>query len=106
MYAPHELTELLEGTGWRVEAMTSIVPEAPASWGWWKTWRMRRLLAHQRNGFGLVQPFWNAHLLAHATRAAGPMRSFPTWLYQEEKIRELKIDMMELIARQPTAMAS
>jgi hypothetical protein len=98
--------ELLEGTGWRVEELTSIVPGPPVYWKWWKHWMFKRVVADQRRGFGLAEPYWNAFVLAQATKAAGPTRSYPAWLYGDEKIRQLKVEMMELVSREAPAALS
>ena len=106
LYTPREIAELLTGTGWRVDVLTSIVSDPPAYWKWWKRWLFKRLVADQRRGFGLVEPYWNAFVLAHAVKTASPTRSYPNWLYKDEKIRQLKVEMMELVSREPVhAMA-
>ncbi len=106
LYSPRELAELLEGTGWRVDILTSVVPDPPVYWKWWKRWLFRRLVAAQRRGFGLSEPYWNAFLLAHATKVAPPTRNYPTWLYKDEKIRRLKMEMLELVSRRPGSLIS
>ncbi len=100
LYTPQEIRELLQGTGWRVDHLTSIVPDPPVYWRWWKRWLFKKAVADQRHGFGLAEPYWNAFVLASATREAAPTRSYPTWLYKDEKIRQLKVDMLELVSRQ------
>ncbi|MBN2562974.1 MAG: class I SAM-dependent methyltransferase [Phycisphaerae bacterium] len=106
LYTPREIGELLEGTGWRTDLLTSIVPDAPVYWKWWKRWVFRRTVANLRQGFGLAEPYWNAFVLAHATKVAEPTRSYPTWLYKEERIRQLKVEMLEMVARQAPVMLS
>lgn len=103
LYAPHELESLLSGTGWRVDLLTSIVPDPPVYWKWWKQMMFRHVVRDQRRGFGLADAFWNAFLLARAVKVASPTRSYPTWLYKDPKIRQLKIEMMEMVSREATA---
>lgn len=105
-YSPREVAELLEGTGWRVDMLTSIVPDPPVYWKWWKRWLFRRIVAGQRRGFGLSEPFWNAFLLAHAVKVAPPTRNYPSWLYMDEKVRRLKMEMIEMVSRRPGALVS
>lgn len=102
LYTPPEIGELLEGTGWRVDVLTSIVQDPPTYWKWWKRWLFKRLVADQRRGFGLAEPYWNAFVLAHATKTGPATRSYPKWLYKDEKIRQLKVDMLELVSREPS----
>lgn len=97
-YSPREVEDLLIGTGWRVDSLQSIVSDPPAYGTWWKRWRLRRWVAGQR--LGLAEPYWNAYLLAMATRASAPTRSYPSWLYKDEKIRQLKVEMLELVSRE------
>jgi SAM-dependent methyltransferase len=105
LYTPWEIRELLQGTGWRVDLMTSIVPDPSVYWKWWKRWIFKRVVGNLRVGFGLEEPYWNAFILAHATKVAMPTRSYPTWLYKDEKIRQLKVWMMELVSSEaPTRM--
>ena len=106
LYSPKEIRELLEGTGWQVDVLTSIVPDPPVYWRWWKRWLFRRLVGGYRRGFGLPEPYWNAFVLAHATKAVEPTRSYPTWLYKDERIRHLKVQMMELVSREALAARS
>jgi len=100
LYTPSEIADLLAGTGWRVDVLTSIVPDPPVYWKWWKRWFFKRMVADLRAGFGLPEPYWNAFILAHATKIAPPTRRYPTWLYKDERIRRLKVDMMELVSRE------
>jgi len=104
LYTPNEIEELLGGTGWRVDALTSIVPDPPVYWKWWKRWLFKRLVSGLRRGFGLAEPYWNAFILAHAVKVAAPTRCYPTWLYKDPKIRQLKIEMMELVSRDRSRM--
>lgn len=97
LYTPPEIDELLRGTGWTVNTLTSIVPDPPVYWRWWKRWVFKKLVAGYRKGFGLSEPFWNAFILAQATKAAAPARQYPKWLYKDEKIRALKHEMLELV---------
>lgn len=107
LYTPPEIGELLGGTGWRVDLLTTIVPDPAVYWKWWKRWLFKKLVADLRRGFGLAGPYWNAFTLAHATKVADPTRSYPTWLYKGEKIRQLKIEMMELVSREsPLAVSA
>ncbi|MFH1418077.1 MAG: class I SAM-dependent methyltransferase [Planctomycetota bacterium] len=106
LYTPPEVGELLTGTGWQVDMMTSIVPDPPVYWKWWKRWMFKRLVADQRHGFGLADPYWNAFALVLATKVAEPTRAYPTWLYKDEKIRELKVWMMELVSGESPAALS
>jgi SAM-dependent methyltransferase len=106
LYTPCEIKQLLQGTGWRVELMTSIVPDPAVYWKWWKRWLFKRLVGNLRQGFGLDEPYWNAFILAHATKAAEPTRSYPSWLYKDEKIRQLKVWMMELVSGEAPARVS
>jgi SAM-dependent methyltransferase len=108
LYTPTELEELLNGTGWRTDTLTTIVPDPPVYWKWWKRWLFRRLVAGLRKGFGLSDPSWNAFILALATKVSPPTRSYPTWLYKDEKIRQLKMEMLELVSRRrpPRAAAA
>lgn len=99
LYAPQEISSLLSGTGWRVDLLTSIASESDDTGRWWKRWKLRRFLAQRRRGLGLSDSFGRGHLLAGATRASSPTRRYPSWLYHEEKIRRLKIEMMELVTR-------
>ncbi|HWL95461.1 MAG TPA: class I SAM-dependent methyltransferase [Phycisphaerae bacterium] len=97
LYAPAEIEELLRGTGWNVELLTSIVADPPVYWQWWKRWLFRRLVAGYRRGFGLPEPYWNAFILAHASKVAAPSRRYPGWLYKDEKIRALKREMLDVV---------
>ena len=107
LYTPPEISELLSGTGWRVDLLTSIVPDPPVYWKRWKRWLFKKLVADLRRGFGLDEPYWNAFVLAHATKASEATRSYPKWLYKDDKIRELKIEMMELVSREsPVAVSA
>lgn len=96
-YAPKEVAALLAGTGWQVEKLTTIVPDPPVYWRWWKRWVFRRVVGRLRQGFGLAEPFWNAHILAQAVKAREARRSFPGWLYKDQKIRQLKLEMLDLL---------
>lgn len=100
LYTPPELRELLVGTGWRVDRLTSIVSDPPVYWKWWKRWLFRKLVSGYRRGFGLEEAYWNAFVLASATKVGPPTRRYPTWLYKDEKIRQLKVEMLELLARE------
>ncbi len=104
-YTPREIAELLEGTGWRVNELTTIVSDAGTYWKWWKRVLFKRLVADLRRGFGLAEPYWNAFVLAHASKVGPPTRSYPRWLYKDEKIRHLKIEMLELLSEQSPATA-
>lgn len=106
LYAPNEIGELLEGTGWQVDELTSIVPDPQVYWKWWKRWLFKKVVSDFRLGFGLSEPYWNAYVLVHATKVAEPMRSYPKWLYKDEKVLQLKVEMMELISRNSAAMLS
>ncbi len=106
LYSPREIEDLLCGTGWQVDVLTSIVSDPPVYWKWWKRWLFRRMIGGYRQGFGLPEPYWNAFVLAHATKAARPTRSYPTWLYKDERIRQLKVQMMELVSRETPAVLS
>jgi len=107
LYTPPEIEELAQGTGWRIDLMTTIVADPPVHWAWWKRWRFKRMVRDLRKGAGLPDPYWNAYILAHATKVSAPTRSYPAWLYGDEKIRQLKIDMLELVSRaSPTRLAS
>ena len=103
LYTPKELEELVQGTGWRVDLLTSIVSDPPVYWKWWKRWLFKRLVSDFRRGFGLAEPYWNAFVLAQCTKVSGPTRSYPSWLYKYEKVRQLKIDMLELVSNQAQA---
>lgn len=103
LYAPHEIRGLLEGTGWRVDTLTSIVRDPPVYWKWWKRWLFKKMVTDQRRGFGLEGPHWDAFILSHATKIAEPTRCYPGWLYKDEKIRRLKVEMMELVSRETPA---
>jgi SAM-dependent methyltransferase len=105
LYTPCEIKQLLQGTGWQVDLLTSIVPDAPVYWKWWKRWLFKRLVGDLRQGFGLDEPYWHSFILAHATKVAEPIRAYPVWLYKDEKIRQLKVWMLELVSGQaPAAM--
>jgi len=107
LYTPKEIEDLALGTGWGVEVLTTIVADPPVYWRWWKQWLFKRLVRDLRQGFGLPEPFWNAFVLAHATKVGSPTRSYPAWLYKDDKIRQLKIEMLELVSRQePARLAS
>ncbi len=106
LYSPQEIRQLLEGTGWCVDLLTSIVPDPDVYWKWWKRWAFKRFVSNFRRGFGLDEPFWNAFILANARKIAQPTRAYPTWLYKDEKIRQLKIWMMELVSREKPAILS
>jgi hypothetical protein len=106
LYTPNEIRDLLAGTGWRVDLLTSIVPDPPVYWKWWKRILFKRLVADQRRGFGLAEPYWNAFVLAHAVKAAPPTRSYPGWLYKDEKIRQLKVAMMEMLSDERAVAAA
>jgi SAM-dependent methyltransferase len=93
LYTPPEIESLLTGTGWRVDTLTTIVPDPPVYWRWWKRWLFEKLVADYRRGFGLNEPYWNAFILANAVKAAPPARRYPTWLYKDEKIAALKVEM-------------
>jgi SAM-dependent methyltransferase len=103
LYTPNEVEQLAIGTGWQIDLLTTIVSDPPVYWRWWKRWLFRKLVADFRKGFGLSEPFWNAFILAHATKVESPTRSYPTWLYKDEKIRQLKVEMMELVSREEPA---
>ncbi len=103
LYSPNELEELARGTGWRVDTLTTIVKDPPVYWKWWKRWLFRRLVSDLRSGFGLTAPHWNAFILMQATKVSAPTRSYPTWLYKDEKIRRLKVEMMEMLCQESTA---
>lgn len=104
-YSPREIAELLGGTGWRVNELTTIVSNPNNDWKWWKRMLFKRWVADLRRGFGLAEPYWNAFVLAHASKVGPPTRSYPRWLYQGEKIRQLKIEMLEMLAEQSPAAA-
>jgi len=106
LYTPCEVKQLLQGTGWQVDVLTSIVPDPPVYWRWWKRWLFKRVVGDLRAGFGLDEPYWNAFILAHAHKAAAPTRAYPPWLYKDEKIRQLKVWMMELVSGGAPARAS
>lgn len=106
LYTPPEIGELLQGTGWRVDGLSTIVSDPPVYWKWWKRWLFKKLISSYRRGFGLDEPYWNAFVLATATKVAPPTRSYPRWLYKDEKIRRLKVEMMELVARESPLMLS
>ncbi len=95
LYTPQEIESLLVGTGWRIETLTTIVPDAPVYWRSWKRWLFRKLVADYRRGFGLREPFWDAFILANAVKIAPPSRQYPSWLYKDEKIAALKSEMAE-----------
>ncbi len=103
LYTPNEAEELARGTGWRVDQLTTIVKDPPVYWKWWKRWLFRRLVADLRAGFGLAEPYWNAYLMMLTTKVSAPTRCYPTWLYKDEKIRRLKVEMMEMLCQEPTA---
>src|SRR5262249_52486732 len=103
LYTPSEIEQLAVGTGWQVDLLTTIVPDPPVYWRWWKRWLFRKLVADFRSGFGLAEPYWDAFILAHATKSAAPTRSYPGWLYKDEKIRQLKVEMLELVSREEPA---
>lgn len=105
LYTPPEIEELLTGTGWRVDLLTTIVPDPPVYWKWWKRWLFRRLVAAYRRGFGLRDPYWNAFILAQAVKTSPPSRQYPRWLYKDEKIAALKREMLELIGERARASA-
>ena len=71
-----------------------------------KRWLFRRLVADFRKGFGLPEPYWNAFILAQATKVTSPTRAYPRWLYKDEKIRQLKIEMLELLSSHESAMST
>ncbi len=104
-YTPPEVGELLGGTGWRVNELTTIVADPNHYWKWWKRMLFKRWVADLRRGFGLAEPYWNAFVLAHASKVGPPTRSYPRWLYRGEKIRQLKIEMLEMLAEQTPAAA-
>ncbi len=106
LYTPREIAGLLAGTGWRVDLLTSIVADPPVYWKWWKRWVFKRVVSDLRRGFGLVEPYWNAFILAHAAKVSEPTRTYPTWLYKDEKIHQLKVRMLELVSRQHPAAVS
>jgi len=106
LYTPPEIGELLQGTGWCVDLLTSIVPDPPVYWKWWKRWLFKKVVADFRRGFGLTEPYWNGFILAHAKKVAAPTRSYPKWLYKDEKIHQLKVEMMELVSREAPAALS
>lgn len=99
LYTPPEMASLLVGTGWRMDTLTTIVPDPPVYWRWWKRWLFRKLVADYRRGFGLRDPYWDAFILANAVKVAAPTRQYPTWLYKDEKIAALKLEMVERVAR-------
>lgn len=103
LYTPCEVKQLLEGTGWQIELLTSIVPDPSIYWKWWKRWLFKRFVGNLRVGFGLEEPYWNAFILVHAAKTAEPTRAYPKWLYKDEKIRQLKVWMMELVSGQTPA---
>jgi hypothetical protein len=103
LYSPREIEELLRGTGWQADLLTSIVPDPPVYWRWWKRWLFKRLVGNYREGFGLAEPYWNAFVLAQGTKVAQPSRTYPRWLYKDERIMKLKLRMMELVSREPAA---
>jgi hypothetical protein len=104
-YTPREIADLLEGTGWRVNELTTIVSDAGSYWKWWKRVIFKRLAADLRRDVGLAEPYWNAFVLAHAAKVGPPTRSYPRWLYKDEKIRHLKIEMLEMLSEQSPATA-
>ncbi|MCG8404478.1 MAG: class I SAM-dependent methyltransferase [Phycisphaerales bacterium] len=106
LYTPPEIGELLEGTGWRVDLLTSIVEDAPVYWKWWKRRLFKKLVADYRRGFGLREPYWNGFVLAHATKVAAPTRAYPKWLYKDPKIHQLKVEMLERVYRPPNMMSA
>ncbi len=106
LYTPPEIAELLAGTGWHVERLTSIVADPPVYWKWWKRWLFKRFVTQYRQGFGLSESFWNAFVFANASKVAGPTRSYPKWLFKDEKIRALKVAMLERVSRKSAAMLS
>ena len=99
-YTPRQIGDLLEGTGWRVNELTTIVSDPPAHWSWWHRILFKRLAANLRRGAGLAEPYWNAFVLAQATKIGPPTRQYPRWLYQDERIRHLKIEMLEMLSDQ------
>ena len=103
LYSPREIEELLRGTGWQADLLTSIVPDPPVYWRWWKRWLFKRLVSNYREGFGLAEPYWNAFVLAQGTKVAQPSRTYPRWLYKDERIMQLKLRMMELVSHEPAA---
>lgn len=98
LYTPREIEDLAQGTGWRIDALTTIVSKVPIAGKWWIRWLFKKLVRDFRKRSGLPEPYWNLFVHAHATKVAGPTRGYPTWLYQDEKIRQLKIDMLELVS--------
>ena len=107
LYTPNEIEQLAVGTGWRVDELSTIVSDPPVYWRWWKRWLFRKLVADFRKGFGLIEPYWDAFILASVTKTRPPTRGYPTWLYKDEKIRQLKVEMLELVSREePTLLAS
>jgi SAM-dependent methyltransferase len=106
LYTPMEIAELLRGTGWRVDLLTSIVPDPPVYWRWWKKALFKKVVSDLRRGFGMAEPFWNAFILVHATKSSQPTRAYPSWLYKDEKIRELKMHMMEMLEDQASLSRS
>lgn len=105
-YTPRQIADLLEGTGWRVNELTTIVSDPPLHWSWWQRALFKRLAANLRRGVGLAEPYWNAFVLAQATKVDPPTRSYPRWLYQDERIRHLKIEMLEMLSDQSTSALS
>jgi SAM-dependent methyltransferase len=99
LFTPDEIEDLARGTGWRIDTLTTIVPAAPAQWPWWKRWLFKRWVGGMRSGSGRPDPCWNNFILASATKVSGPTRSYPAWLYSDERIRQLKIEMIELVSR-------
>jgi len=100
LYTPGEVEQLATGTGWSIDELTTIVSDPPVYWRWWKRWLFRKMVSDFRKGFGLSEPYWDAFILATATKTAPPTRSYPNWLYKDEKIRQLKVQMLELLSRQ------
>ncbi|HPF37381.1 MAG TPA: class I SAM-dependent methyltransferase [Phycisphaerae bacterium] len=99
LYTPPELESLLSGTGWRVDTLTTIVPDPPVYWRWWKRWLFRRLVSDYRRGFGLNEPYWDAFILANAVKIGPPARRYPKWLYKDEKIAALRLEMIDYEGR-------
>ncbi len=105
LYTPPEIEELLTGTGWRVDLLTTIVLDPPVYWKWWKRWLFQRLVAGFRRGFGLREPYWNAFILAQAVKSSPPARQYPRWLYKDDKIAALKREMLEIVGARARASA-
>lgn len=98
-YAPQEIEELLNGTGWRVESITSVVPGPALGGSWWRRRLFKRLVADLRAETGLAEPCLHTRLLVNAAKVSEPTRSYPRWLYDDEKIRQLKVEMLEHVSR-------